>query len=438
MSELSRSIGVRGLTASLFNMTVGGGIFAMPAVVAQMLGPSALYAYVACALAMLCIVLAFAVAGSRVPRAGGTAAYADAAFGPSVGFAAAALNWLSDTLAAAAVMAGLTAAIAASVPSLGSPIARGCVLAAILSVFAAINMRGVRQGTRVVEVMTVAKLTPLLVLVVAAAATTGGDMWQMGPLPDAGTIGRATLVLIFAFSGPESVMELTGEVARPVRTIPMALVLALALVTTLYVLVHLAAGAALGVALPGTPDATLAAAAAVLLGSEGRALLLVGTIVSMAGFASAAVMTTPRLVYAVARRRLLPAWLGHVHPVWQTPARAIACQSAVFFVLASSGSFGAIAGFASVAVVSVYLLACASAWHLQRRDWRARPGPDDDAPTVAEPRPIRVPSAVLAAGAVFCVALLAQATFRELLVVVCVLAAASGWALVAPFRSGQP
>lgn len=419
-------------------MTVGGGIFAMPAVVAQMLGASALYAYVACALAMLCIVLAFAVAGSRVPRAGGTAAYAEAAFGDRVGVAAAALNWLSDTLAAAAVMAGLTAAIAAVAPPLSSPPARAVVLAMVLATFAFVNIRGVRYGTRVVEFMTLAKLVPLVVLVLAAGWQGGPGMWQVGPLPEAGTIGRATLVLIFAFSGSESVMALTGEVARPARTIPLALMLALGLVTMLYVLVHLAAGSALGAALPRTPDATLAAAAAALLGPEGRALLLVGTVVSMAGFASAAVMATPRLVYAVARRGVLPVWFAHVHPVWRTPSRAIAGQTLVFFTLASSGSFGAIAGFASVAVVSVYLLACASAWQLQRRDVRAR---DLSAPGSAEagadPPPMRVPTPVLMVGAAFCIALLAQATSRELLVVLVVLAVSALWDLVRPGRQAR-
>ena len=432
MTQLSRSIGIRGLTAGLFNMTVGGGIFAMPALVAQMLGASALYAYVACALAMSCIVLAFAVAGSRVPRAGGTAAYADAAFGPLVGFAGASLAWLSDTLAGAAVMAGLTAAIATVVPALGSPVARAVVLALVLGAFAVVNVRGVRYGTRVVEVMTVAKLAPLLVLVVAAALLAPRPLWQLGPLPEVDTIGRATLVLIFAFSGPESVMALTGEVSRPARTIPVALVLALTLVTSLYVAVHLAAGAALGPALPRTPDATLAAAAGSLLGVNGRLLLLVGTVVSMAGYASAAVMTTPRLVYAVACRGLLPPVLARVHPAWHTPAAAIVAQTTVFFLLASTGSFAALAGFASVAVVSVFLLACASAWSLQRRGVVLG---DDASPAVGasavQPAvPLHVPAVVLLAGAVFCVALLAQATPAERVVVLVVLALACGWYLL--------
>ncbi len=240
------------------------------------------------------------------------------------------------------------------------------MVAAILGTFAWINVRGVRQGTRVAEAMTVAKLAPLLVLVAAAAFAGGGEMWRIGPLPDFGTIGRASLVLIFAFSGPESVMALGGEVLRPTRTIPVALVAALALVTGLYISVQMSAAVGLGPALSTTPNATLAIAAGNLLGPKGRLLLAIGTVVSMTGFASVAVMTTPRLVYAIACRGLLPPWLARVHPVRRTPAAAIIAQTTVAFLLSSTGTFAALAVLSSVSVVAVYFMACVSALQLQR------------------------------------------------------------------------
>lgn len=83
-------------------------------------------------------------------------------------------------------------------------------------------------------------------------------------------------------------------------------------------------------------------------------------------------------------------------------------------MLASSGSFGSIAGCASVAVVAVYLLAWASAWQLQRLDVPARDiGPAELSRRRAEPEPLCVPPFALAARAAFCIALLAQATSRE-------------------------
>jgi amino acid transporter len=224
-------------------------------------------------------------------------------------------------------------------------------------------------------------------------------------------------------------MSLSGEVTDPTRTVPRALVFALALVTGLYVTVHLAAAAALGASLPLTTDAPLAEAAAVLIGPQGRAVLLAGTVISMLGYVSALIMASPRLVFAVAQRGLIPAWLGHVHPRWRTPAAAIATQTLLVFLVASSGTFGALASFASVAVVSVYLLACLSALRLQHRDTRL------DESTHDPREPFRLPAVVPIAGAAVCVALLAQSTVREFAVVSAVLALAAAWYAIGRGRS---
>ena len=88
---LVRAIGVRGLTASIINVTVGAGIFVLPAVVASGLGPAAPLAYLVCAALMALIVLCFASAGSRVSLTGGLYAYIEVAFGPFIGFLGAVL-----------------------------------------------------------------------------------------------------------------------------------------------------------------------------------------------------------------------------------------------------------------------------------------------------------------------------------------------------------
>jgi hypothetical protein len=80
---------VRQLAASIVNVTVGAGIFVLPAAVAAGLGAAAPLAYLVCAVAMTLIVTSFALAGSRVSLTGGIYAYVEVAFGPYVGFLAA-------------------------------------------------------------------------------------------------------------------------------------------------------------------------------------------------------------------------------------------------------------------------------------------------------------------------------------------------------------
>src|SRR5262247_59356 len=150
-SGFVRAIGVRQLTASIINVTIGAGIFVLPAAAAATLGAAAPVAYVVCAVLMALIVCCFASAGSRVALTGGLYAYVEVAFGPFVGFLAGVLYALMATFAVASV----SSAFAGSVGELWSPAAtpagRAAVIAVLFAALAAINVRGVRVGARLVE-----------------------------------------------------------------------------------------------------------------------------------------------------------------------------------------------------------------------------------------------------------------------------------------------
>src|SRR6516162_9679112 len=101
--SLVRALGTWGMAASIVNITIGGGIFRLPAPIAGVLGPAAPIAYLVCALTMALIVLCFAEAGSRVSLTGGVYAFVDLSMGPAVGFFAGFMLWSAITVAAAAV-----------------------------------------------------------------------------------------------------------------------------------------------------------------------------------------------------------------------------------------------------------------------------------------------------------------------------------------------
>ena len=108
-SALVRSLGTLALAASIVNITIGGGIFRLPADMAAQLGATAPVAYLLCAIVMGLIVLCMAEAGSRVSLTGGPYAYVEVAFGPFVGFLAGFLLWMLLTFAMAAVATVLVA-----------------------------------------------------------------------------------------------------------------------------------------------------------------------------------------------------------------------------------------------------------------------------------------------------------------------------------------
>lgn len=368
--RLVRVVGMWGLAASIVNITVGGGIFRLPAVGASLLGGAAPLAYVVCAVSMGLIVLCFAEAGSRVEMTGGPYAYVEVAFGSLAGFLSGVLLWTVGTLALAAVATLFADAVGALVPALGGPGGRAAVLVLTFALLSAVNVLGVRQGTTLNVVFTVAKLVPLLLLLVAGAfAVKGGNLgWTR--TPSGGEVGRASVLLIFAFAGIETALVPSGEVRDVARTIPRAIGLAMIGITLLYIGLHLVSQGVLGDALKDSRT-PLADAAAVALGPAGRAMMLVGAAVSMFGYVGGMILAVPRALFALGRDGFLPRGLAAVHPRWRTPWIAIVVQAVVVCILAVTSGFEKLAILANLSTLLLYAGCCLAAWQLRRRDVRA-------------------------------------------------------------------
>lgn len=365
-SRLVRALGTWALAASIVNVTVGGGIFRLPGEMSKLLGPSALWAYAVCAVAMGLIVLCFADAGSRVALTGGPYAYVETAFGPFVGFLSGVLLWAVGTFALAAVSTVLADSVAALVPALSSPFAKAMVLVVVYAVLAGVNVGGVKQGMRVNDVATVAKLLPLLVLVaVGALAVQPANLASAAP--EGGSLARACIVLIFAFAGVESALVPSGEVRNPARTVPRAILLAMLGITLLYLALHLVAQGVLGTDALARSETPLADAAGQAMGSGGRMLILVGTAVSTFGYVSGMILAVPRATFAMARDGFLPRALASVHPRFHTPHVAIIAQAVITCALAVSAQFILLAVLANLSTLLLYAACCVAAWELRRR-----------------------------------------------------------------------
>src|SRR5262245_10471724 len=238
---LVQVVGPLGLAANVINIVIGAGIFVLPATIASVIGPAAPLVYVASAIAMGAIALCFAEAGSRVPTSGGPYGYAEAAFGPLVGFVMGGFVGLSAVLAAAGIAAALMDVLAGFVPAIGTPIVRGALILAVFVTLAAVNIAGAAPGTRLVGVTTIAKLIPLLVFLAVGAFLIRPENLTIAAAPQAGDFGRAMLLAIFAFSGMETALAVSGEVRAPARSVPIGLLGAMAAVTVIYILIQIVA-----------------------------------------------------------------------------------------------------------------------------------------------------------------------------------------------------
>ncbi len=322
-ASLVRALGVRQLAASIVNVTVGAGIFVLPAAVAAGLGSAAPAAYLVCAVAMALIVTSIALAGSRVSLTGGIYAYVEVAFGPYVGFLAGVLQWLMLWLTAGGLLSAFVDQVGLLVPGTGQGLPRAAIIVATVSLLAFVNVRGVAIGARVIEGAVVAKLLPLAVFLAVGVFFVQPQSLAWPGWPPGDKLGETVLLLIFAFVGIEVALVPSGEVRDPRRTVPRAIYLALGLTTALYLAIQAVAQGVLGAEMARHAEAPLAAAAGRFLGAGGRLLVLAGGAVSMFGYLCGDMLSSPRSLYAFGRDGFLPRALARVHPSFHTPHVAI-------------------------------------------------------------------------------------------------------------------
>ncbi len=359
-----RALGFGDLWAQVLNAIIGAGIFALPASAAALLGDRAILAYLLAAAVMALVALALSELGSAYARTGGPYLYAKDAFGGFAGFQVGWLMLLTRITAYAALLNALLDYVA-YLWAPASAAARPGLLLLILGALALINVRGVRWGANTTNALTVAKILPLLAFIVVGALLAF-SRGLPGPAPVAEPdLSRATLLLVFAFSGFEPVTVPAEEARNPGADLPKALLAGLGVVTLLYLGIQYVAARA-------TPDlaassAPLAAGADHLVGRWGALAMTAGAAVSILGTVSGGIVLVPRLVYALAADRHFPASLARVHPRYHTPDVAILLLSAIIFPLAATGSFVALATLSTISRLVIYAATCLAAVRLHGR-----------------------------------------------------------------------
>lgn len=375
-SALVRQIGVWGLALTVVNLIVGVGIFGLPGLLAAALGPGAMLAFVGCAVLATLTGLCMAEAVSRVPEPGGVMAPAGAAFGPIGASVVGNLLWISSgSLAISAVSVLMLNALGTVVPALAAGPVRIAALALLFGGLAWINIRGVREGLGATMAISIFKFTPLVLLVVVGMPQIEVANLRIETLPAAGDLASGIILLFFAFLGAEAALSTSGEVVRPERTVPLGLGLGLLIVGLLYFGLQIVGQGLLGPQLALEPDAPLVAVGRALFGPVGATLILFTTVASAFGVLMADALATPRALFSLGLRGLLPRALGQVHPTRHTPHFAIAVYCAINFLLAVTGTFRQLALFAAGGTLAMHVVTALAVLKLRSNpEIAARPG----------------------------------------------------------------
>lgn len=357
-TSLKRELGRWDLTAIGVNQVIGGAVFALPASLAAHAGAWSPWAVAAVGLASMLVALSFAEVASRFDGTGGPYLYTRAAFGRFPAFEVGWMMWFTRAASWASVINVLVASLGRYWPTLTAGLTRTLLLTAIIGAITALNIRGIKQSSVVLNLFTIGKLFPLVVFIAVGIFFIDTSRLTAASTISAGDLSTTALLLIFAFGGYEVVPVVAGEARDPRRAVPFALIMTIAVVTVLMTLAQVVAvGTLPGLAGSATP---LADAAMLFMGAAGAMMITAGAVVSTSGNNIGQALSGSRNLFALAEQGDLPPFFGRVHPRYRTPVNAILVTAGVALVLAVSGTFATMAAVSALSRLIVYVATCAA------------------------------------------------------------------------------
>ncbi|MFZ0761709.1 MAG: amino acid permease [Candidatus Sulfotelmatobacter sp.] len=422
--ELARELGVSHASAVVVGTIIGSGIFLVPAEMMQAVGSARLVylAWLVGGLLSFFGALTYAELGAMKPQAGGAYVYVRDAYGPLGGFLYA-WTWfiIAKPASIATIAIGLVRilgtfpifsffpATAISVPftiTWGQLVA---IAAAVLISF--LNYLGVKKAGEFQLVFTLLKVAIILGIVIicfSGAGSATGRGWSNFATTFTGAKGgiagfmAALVAALWAYDGWNDLNMVAGEVKKPGRNIPIALIAGVATVGVLYVLVNAGVQYVLPARAIAASPRPASDAVAWVMGRMGASIVSAGMAVSMLVTLNGTIMSGARVPFAVARDGYFFSALAEVHPRFHTPAAAIVLQMILSIVLLLlGGNFRQLFSLAIFAEWLFYMIASSTVFVFRRRD------PDAVRPYRVTGYPF-VPALFIAAAAI-----LLYYTFRE-------------------------
>ena len=372
---MPRSLGPWGATAVVVGVTIGSGIFRVPATVAAQLhapGP-AMLCWLLGGLVTLCGALSVAELGAALPRSGGIFAYLLECYGPLPAFL---YGWACLTLVTPAAL-GSTSTVFAEYLGYFLPISAAAVhyvAALTIALMGVINYIGLRRAAAVMNVTAAAKFVAVIVLGLLAFTAIRAPAAPPPPAASAHGVGlsliaSALIPVLWTYDGWSNLTSVGGEISRPQTTLPVGLVLGTACVVLVYVLLNLGFWHALS-ASEMARSPLVAATAAARIPSIGRAgAALIAGLVLVATFSglNGSMMTDPRIIYGMADRGLFFRAVARVSPRFKSPSVAIALSAALGCVYVLQNDFAQLADRFVLGIWPFYALSVAGVFVLRRK-----------------------------------------------------------------------
>lgn len=365
--SLARKLGLGDAVIIGLGSMIGAGIFAAFAPAAAAAGAGLLVGLAIAAVVAYCNASSSAQLAAQYPTSGGTYVYGRERLGQWPGFLAG-WGFVIGKTASCAAMALTFAAYAA--PTGWEKLV---AVAAILAL-AAVNYFGVSRTARLTRII-VAFVLIILALVIIAGLTgidTHHTDLAVG-IFDSGWYGilQSAGLLFFAFAGYARIATMGEEVKEPSRTIPKAILAALALTLIVYALIAVTVLLVIGPARLASSEAPLVEVVASNSWAWATPLVRIGAAAAALGALLALVAGIGRTTLAMARNRDLPTWLSAVHPVYKVPHHAEIALAVVVSALVLVVDLRGAIGFSSFGVLLYYFIANLAAFTQDRQHRRS-------------------------------------------------------------------
>jgi len=309
---LRRVLGFWEVTLAGVGVILGAGIYALIGVAAGEAGNLVWLSIILAAVVAGLTGLSYAELSSMLPRAGAEFEYADRAFGKKLAFLVGWLLVVNGVIAAATVALGFGGYLHALA---GTPVALAAIGLMVAST--ALLLVGIKESARLAVLFTLVEAAGLLIILFVSLPFLGSVDYFATP-GVFGVFGAAALIF-FAFIGFEDISRLAEETKDSAKTIPRALLSAIAISTILYALVAVAAVSVLGWQALGASKAPLADVASKALGPAGFLALAVIALFSTSNTVVMVQLAAARVLFGMSRGHALPSVLGAVHPKTQVP-----------------------------------------------------------------------------------------------------------------------
>ncbi len=388
--ELRRELGLLDSTLLAIGVMVGSGIFMTTGIMAVDLpsGGALLAAWAVAGVLTLAGALTIAELGAAMPAAGGQYVYLREAYGPLPAFL---FGWLTLLVyqpgSIAAVAVGFAAFLGYFAPVLGTEnvlfranigshpfvLSVGQIVAAVTILgLTALNARGLRLGSNVMNVFAFLKLATLAAFVGLGFTMGSRDLSSTeaaaGPseITFAG-FGVGVVAALWAYDGWINLTFSAGEIRDPARNLPRGLILSTAIVTAGYLLVNAVYVHALPISEMQGETRIAEKAATVLFGSFAAALIAAAIAVANFSSTHGTMLTGARVYYAMAKDGLFFDSAAAVHPRFGTPHISLWWQGLWAALVALSGTYDQLFTYAMFAAILMYAAATAAVFTLRRK-----------------------------------------------------------------------